>query len=74
MAGQTVLERDVKSLTSFPLADAFGNPSPVRPDSLQPTCTAKSEQDDHVRLDWTAVGLLLGSGILTILWHYLLRS
>jgi len=74
MAGQPLPERDVKICPSFLLADALWNPSPERPDELQRTCTPTSEQEDHDRLDWTAIGLLLGAGILTILWHYLLRT
>jgi len=74
MAGQPFPEHDVKIWPSFPLADALRNPSPERPDNLQTTSTPKPERDDHDRLDWTAIGLLLGAGILTILWHYLLRS
>jgi len=74
MAGQPLPEPDVKIGPLFPQADALRNRSAERSDNLQTTSTPKPEQDDHDRLDWTAIGLLLGAGILTILWHYLLRS
>jgi len=74
MAEQPLQARDVGTLASFPPADTFWNHSPECRDNVQPKCTKKREQDDHGRVDWTAIGLLLGAGILTILWHVFLRS
>jgi len=74
MTEQSLQARELKTLASFPPPDTLSNRSPECRDNVRPNCTPKSEQNDYVRLDWTAIGLMLGSAILTILWHVLSRS
>ena len=74
MTEQSLQARELKTLASFTPADTRSNRSPECRDNVLPNCTPKSEQDDHVRVDWTAICLMLGSGILTVLWHVFSRS
>jgi len=74
MVEQPLQAHDLGTLASVQPENALWDHSPACRDNVQPKSTPKSEQDDHARVDWTAIGLLLGAAILTILWHVLLRS